>query len=281
MPHDSFVFRRSCKLHGRRSRSGLPLASCLAENPRTLTALRSHGWPAAKSSRSSSPSLLPPTSPSGLSTFPTRPSAWNICPSLTVGTPPPCPLPDETSANSSSHDAFRAVQYTSEEEVRDYLRWRQVDSPSPSPRVPPRRCVLTERGPAPSAHINNLYNTTFWALVSQGGRSPTAAEQELKVRFPPPSAVHPTRPTHSARTPSGHRLESETGTLVLPFRDQLQRRRPHVQEGEYHPLAGATAIAAAGGRAKRGRGSGPVRRVRDRRCAGEQSGQAIARRSFP
>lgn len=31
-------------------------------------------------------------------------------------------------------------------------------------------------------HINNLYNTTFWAMVQQGGMSNTDAEQELKVQ---------------------------------------------------------------------------------------------------
>ena len=31
-----------------------------------------------------------------------------------------------------------------------------------------------------AGHINNLYNTTFWALVQQGGMSPTAAEEQLK-----------------------------------------------------------------------------------------------------
>lgn len=30
-------------------------------------------------------------------------------------------------------------------------------------------------------HINNLYNTTFWALVLKGGISNTEAEKELKV----------------------------------------------------------------------------------------------------
>ncbi|KAI3226111.1 hypothetical protein DTO012A9_9435 [Penicillium roqueforti] len=29
-------------------------------------------------------------------------------------------------------------------------------------------------------HINNLYNTTFWTMVLQGGMSNTDAEQELK-----------------------------------------------------------------------------------------------------
>ncbi|KAL9113176.1 MAG: hypothetical protein Q9187_007660 [Circinaria calcarea] len=55
-----------------------------------------------------------------------------------------------------SFDA-RAVIYPSARLLRDYLSWRQVD-----------------------CHINNLYNTTFWAMVQQGGMSNTEAEAELK-----------------------------------------------------------------------------------------------------
>lgn len=31
-----------------------------------------------------------------------------------------------------------------------------------------------------AGHINNLYNTTFWAMVQKGGMGATAAEEELK-----------------------------------------------------------------------------------------------------
>ncbi|KAJ5204750.1 tRNA(His) guanylyltransferase [Penicillium cinerascens] len=51
----------------------------------------------------------------------------------------------------------RAVIYPSTRILRDYMSWRQVD-----------------------CHINNLYNTTFWTMVQQGGMSNTDAEQELK-----------------------------------------------------------------------------------------------------
>ncbi|KIW53656.1 hypothetical protein, variant [Exophiala xenobiotica] len=51
----------------------------------------------------------------------------------------------------------RVVCYPSWENLRDYLSWRQVD-----------------------CHINNLYNTTFWALVQNGGMSHTEAEEFLK-----------------------------------------------------------------------------------------------------
>lgn len=33
-------------------------------------------------------------------------------------------------------------------------------------------------------HINNLYNTTFWALVQKGGMGTMEAEELLKVFFP-------------------------------------------------------------------------------------------------
>ncbi|KAH7086627.1 tRNAHis guanylyltransferase-domain-containing protein [Paraphoma chrysanthemicola] len=50
----------------------------------------------------------------------------------------------------------RAVCYPSDFNLRDYMSWRQVD-----------------------CHINNLYNTTFWTLVQQGGMGPREAEQRL------------------------------------------------------------------------------------------------------
>ncbi|KND91265.1 tRNA(His) guanylyltransferase [Tolypocladium ophioglossoides CBS 100239] len=50
----------------------------------------------------------------------------------------------------------RAVCYPSVQNLRDYLSWRQVD-----------------------CHINNLYNTTFWALVQLGGLSNKEAEKAL------------------------------------------------------------------------------------------------------
>ncbi|CAD6441980.1 2bce7a3b-ae97-47a5-8157-f59ad4ff6d14 [Sclerotinia trifoliorum] len=50
----------------------------------------------------------------------------------------------------------RAVQYPSVQNLRDYMSWRQVD-----------------------CHINNLYNTTFWALIQKGGLDAKIAEKEL------------------------------------------------------------------------------------------------------
>ncbi|KAK6820978.1 Thg1 C terminal domain-containing protein [Apiospora arundinis] len=51
----------------------------------------------------------------------------------------------------------RAVCYPSVQNLRDYMSWRQVD-----------------------CHINNLYNTTFWTLIQQGGMGATEAEELLK-----------------------------------------------------------------------------------------------------
>jgi len=51
----------------------------------------------------------------------------------------------------------RLVCYPTDENIKDYLNWRQVD-----------------------CHINNLYNTCFWALVQKGNLSHTEAEQKLK-----------------------------------------------------------------------------------------------------
>ncbi|KAH8596579.1 tRNAHis guanylyltransferase-like protein Thg1 [Bisporella sp. PMI_857] len=54
----------------------------------------------------------------------------------------------------------RAVLYPGTKELRDYMSWRQVD-----------------------CHINNLYNTTFWALIQLGGMDAKSAEQELIGTF--------------------------------------------------------------------------------------------------
>ncbi|WFD32946.1 tRNA(His) guanylyltransferase [Malassezia sp. CBS 17886] len=51
----------------------------------------------------------------------------------------------------------RLVMYPSSQAVRDYFAWRQADT-----------------------HINNLYNTTFWALIQQGGCTEREAHEALK-----------------------------------------------------------------------------------------------------
>ncbi|GAA5970709.1 hypothetical protein JCM11641_007407 [Rhodosporidiobolus odoratus] len=103
----SFVFKRSCKLHGRRSSKLITLVTSV------FTAAYVALW-----------STFFPNSPLDLEHLPVFDG--------------------------------RVVQYTSETEVRDYMRWRQVDT-----------------------HINNLYNTCFWALVLQGGRTEFEANKDL------------------------------------------------------------------------------------------------------
>ena len=51
----------------------------------------------------------------------------------------------------------RCICYPSDEILRDYCSWRQAD-----------------------CHINNMYNTCFWALVQQGGQSMEDAHKFLK-----------------------------------------------------------------------------------------------------
>jgi len=65
-------------------------------------------------------------------------------------------FPDTTLRYVPSFDA-RIVLYPGTREVRDYFSWRQADT-----------------------HINNLYNTTFWALIHQGGQSKKDAHESLR-----------------------------------------------------------------------------------------------------
>ena len=54
----------------------------------------------------------------------------------------------------------RVVLYPSLKNLKDYFSWRMVD-----------------------CHINNLYNTTFWALVNQAGDTKEQANNRLKGTF--------------------------------------------------------------------------------------------------
>ncbi|CAH1395826.1 unnamed protein product [Nezara viridula] len=51
----------------------------------------------------------------------------------------------------------RIVLYPTDQNLRDYFSWRQAD-----------------------VHVNNLYNTCFWALVLKMGLSPVEAEEKLR-----------------------------------------------------------------------------------------------------
>ncbi|KAI8070060.1 histidine tRNA 5'-guanylyltransferase [Gongronella butleri] len=66
---------------------------------------------------------------------------------------------DEPLLYAPSFDS-RAVCYPSDQNMRDYLSWRQAD-----------------------CHINNLYNTTFWNIVLKGGKTETEAEAVLRGSF--------------------------------------------------------------------------------------------------
>jgi len=65
-------------------------------------------------------------------------------------------FPDQPLIYPPSFDG-RSVLYPTIKNLRDYLSWRQAD-----------------------CHINNLYNTTFWALVLKGKLSPNEAQERLK-----------------------------------------------------------------------------------------------------
>lgn len=97
-----------------------------------------------------------------------------------------------------------------------------------------RRTLADEWSPA--AHINNLYNTTFWALVLQGGRTTTQADKDLQVRIRHDTVFRYVVLTASLRT--GYGLKREARAAFLALRDQLQHRRRHVQEGQYRHLGG-------------------------------------------
>ncbi|XP_059159345.1 probable tRNA(His) guanylyltransferase [Physella acuta] len=55
-----------------------------------------------------------------------------------------------------SFDA-RIVLYPSDDNLKDYLSWRQAD-----------------------CHINNLYNTCFWTLIQEKGLTPAESQERLK-----------------------------------------------------------------------------------------------------
>ncbi|KAH9063629.1 tRNAHis guanylyltransferase [Lactarius vividus] len=65
-------------------------------------------------------------------------------------------FPDTPLRYAPSFDA-RIVLYPGAQEVRDYFSWRQADT-----------------------HVNNLYNTVFWALVQQGGQTTKEAHEMLR-----------------------------------------------------------------------------------------------------
>jgi len=71
----------------------------------------------------------------------------------------------------------RIVLYPTEKIVRDYFSWRQADSEYLSLALFPGELD----GVRWIAHVNNLYNTTFWALVQEGQQTTTQAHEALRV----------------------------------------------------------------------------------------------------
>lgn len=58
------------------------------------------------------------------------------------------------------------------------MSWRQVDCKFLGESQENDRIYFCYTG-----HINNLYNTTFWALIQNGGMDAKEAEKALAVRF--------------------------------------------------------------------------------------------------
>lgn len=76
----------------------------------------------------------------------------------------------------------RAVCYPAVSNLRDYMSWRQADCKQNLISCVIMKawliCIL--------GHINNLYNTVFWALIQQGGLDNKEAEKTLLAWVPLP-----------------------------------------------------------------------------------------------
>ncbi|KAI7835414.1 hypothetical protein COHA_010688 [Chlorella ohadii] len=139
-------------------------------------------------------------------------------------------FPDTPLAATPAFDA-RAVLYPSDQTLRDYLSWRQADT-----------------------HVNNLYNTCFWALV-KSGQTTTEAHAQLRgtlsdyknellfsqfglnystlpERFRKGSVVVRQRVMHVKTTADGRTKEKERlEPCVLHcdiIRDAFWKERPHL-----------------------------------------------------
>lgn len=71
-----------------------------------------------------------------------------------------------------------------------------------------------------TAHINNLYNTTFWALVLKGKMSTTEAHNALKVQFLVSAGCGRFALTVAPFT--GDDFKSEAGNTVQQVSNKLQ-----------------------------------------------------------
>lgn len=129
---NSFVFKRTCKLHGRRSRFvslSLSRRLCRRSLPggaHFLQRLHSHSklvTMVVSIFSAAYVALWPQYFPNSPLTLEELPVFDGRC--VPRHASPRCCCQDTDPCPASS-----VVQYTSEEEVRDYLRWRQVDSES-------------------------------------------------------------------------------------------------------------------------------------------------------
>ena len=108
----------------------------------------------------------------------------------------------------------RIVLYPGENVVRDYFSWRQVDSEYLSFELFPGElehvCV---------AHINNLYNTAFWALVQEGKQTTTQAHEALRVSV----TQRDDSVVALTKRGTGDELCAKESAAVRKVRNQLQR----------------------------------------------------------
>lgn len=94
-------------------------------------------------------------------------SVWLKCPAI-------CPL-------MLFPCSLSVVVYPGKQQVIDYFKWRQADSESERDRRSFPTAALFIQYASCSAHINNLYNTAFWALIQQGQLSVREAHATLNV----------------------------------------------------------------------------------------------------
>lgn len=75
----------------------------------------------------------------------------------------------------------RAVCYPTVSNLRDYMSWRQADCKTEPAHIYASASYILGKLLTMAGHINNLFNTTFWALVHDGMTN-QEAEKELAVR---------------------------------------------------------------------------------------------------
>lgn len=117
----------------------------------------------------------------------------------------------------------RIVLYPSAQHVRDYFSWRQADSESFS-----STCVILFK-PNVEAHINNLYNTAFWALIQQGGSTTAEAHEVLRVS----EKLKCCLVSIDQQSLPGNELVTETGTALQSVPDELQQAGSSIPEREH------------------------------------------------